>query len=277
MVSAGLLWKTAQSLDWSRVSDMVTALRDHGTLKLATSEGDGFDQAISTLSPYLSSKLHDAYDAPSHYDVWEVSQMTVALLDNKQTDGKAVERLLEKMRDGKCKCWKVQPSATFQDIASVSWVAFALAKTGQKLLPEDLKVILDNRHDGWWPAFSSATNAQSNASTYATALSLLALNEQMRLGIEEPLLGKVKDSLDAGRGWLLNTMVPNTARWYDYPYIDSGYRKQPIGLSGFVIHVLHRLDSSIRDIDARWVRDLPGDIPTPTARDANPLVWGRNA
>ena len=270
-VSAGLLLKTTQSVDWSLIGDMSRAAFHRGTFTLTTSEADKFDQAISTLSAHLSARLHDAYNAPNNHDVWEVSQMTVALLDDKETDGKSVAALLDNMRIAACDCWKVQRSAPFQDVASVSWVAFALAKSGQKLPTKEIRLILGNQHNGWWPAFSSATDAQSNASTYATALSLLALNEQMRLGIEEPLRRDVQDSLESGKGWLLKTMVTDTPRWYDYPYVDSAYGKQPIGLSGFVIHVLHRLGADMRDIDARWMRDLPADIPKPTEMNANTI------
>jgi hypothetical protein len=272
MVSAGLLWETAQHVDWGLVGDMGMAARHPGTLKLTTSEADEFDQAISTLSSSLSVKLRDAYNVPSNHDVWAVSQMTIALPDAKEADGKAIAELLNKMRIPACDCWKYQASAPFQDIASVNWVAFALAKSGQKLPAKDIKLILDNQHDGWWPAFTSATNDRNNASTYATAFSLLALNEQMRLGIEEPLRQRVQDSLEAGKGWLLHQIGPKTARWYDYPNIDSGYRKQPIGLSGLVIHVLHRLGIDTiqsKDIDESWMRDLPADIPGPTEMLSN--------
>jgi hypothetical protein len=272
IVSAGLLWKTALSMDWSLVREMSVAWRHRGVLQLRASEVTKVEHAISTdLSPYLAAELRNAYSTPDKYTAWTVSQMTVALLGGKEADEKTVPALLDRMRYANCHCWKVVSSEPVQDMASLNWVAFALAKLGQKLPSTDIAIILSNQHDGWWPAFSSATDDQANASTYATAWSVLALNEQMRLGIEEPQLSEVQGMIDRGKGWLLNTKMSGKARWLDYPNAVGTLGKETIGISGLVVHVLHRLGADTRDIDAEWMRDLPVEIPKPGDWDANPV------
>lgn len=267
---AGLLVKSAQTVDWSLLKDMSVAVFHRDALHLPTWEAAKVDQAIySTLFPYLSGELHDAYGSNSNYSAWVVSQMTVALLGGQEPDGKSFAMLLDKMRFADCRCWKVVSSARFQDTATVNWVAFALAKVGQKLSSEDIAIILNNQHNGWWPAFSSATDNEANASTYATAWSVLALHEQIRLGIAEPQRSEVQAKIDRGKAWLISKKMQGKASWLDYP--NGTPRKEMIGLSGLVVHVLHRLDASTRDIDAEWMRDLPADIPKPDDHDANPL------
>jgi hypothetical protein len=197
--------------------------------------------------------------------------MTVALLGDKEADGKTVAALLNRMRSPDCGCWKLGHHEPFPDSASLNWVAFALAKVGQKLPSPDLAIILNNQHDGWWPAFNSATDNQANASTYATAWSVLALNEQMRLGIEEPQLSEVQARINRAKSWLLNTKISGKARWLDYPNAVGASGKETIGISGLVVHVLHRLGADTRSIDAEWMRDLPADIPRPGDFDADPL------
>jgi hypothetical protein len=272
LVSAGLLWRTAQSVDWNLLGDMSVAVRHRGALQLPTLEAAEVDQAILTLSPYLAGELHNAYNNPDNYTAWTVSQMTVALLGHKEADKNTVTTLLDKIRLANCNCWKVVSSAPFQDTASVNWVAFALAKLGQKLPSRDIKIILDNEHNGWWPAFrSAAADVEANASTYATAWSLLALNEQLRLGIEEPQRSEVQAKIALGEAWLVRNSEAGKARWPDYPNAGPTLGKEMIGISGLVVHVLHRLGADTRQIDAEWMSDLPADIPKPSDYDANPV------
>jgi len=250
---------------------MSVAVLHRSALPLSTSEGTKVEHAISNLSPYLAGELRNARSAPDKYSAWTVSQMTVALLGAKEADRETVTALLDRMRYANCHCWKVVSSEPVPDSASLNWVAFAMAKLGQKLPGEDIATILNNQHDGWWPAFSSATDDEGNASTYATAWSILALNEQMRLGIEEPQLSEVQGKINRGKGWLLNKKVPGKARWLDYPNAVGTLGKETIGISGFVVHVLHRLGADTRDIDAEWMRDLPADVPKPGDFDTNPI------
>src|SRR5260370_15353658 len=253
---------------------MSVAVRHRDALQLPTLEAAKVDQAITTtISPYLTGELHDAYSPKNYnsdyYSAWTVSKMTVALLGGQEADGKTFAELLNKMRFANCDCWKVVSNQPFQDTATVNWIAFAMAKVGQKLSSGDIATILNNQHNGWWPAFSSATDNEANASTYATAWSVLALHEQMRLGIAESQRREVQAKIDRGKGGLINKKMQGKARWTDYP--NGTPRKEMIGLSGLVVHVLHRLDANTRDIDAEWMRDLPADIPKSDDQDANPL------
>jgi hypothetical protein len=194
-----------------------------------------------------------ALSEPLRASQWTTAQTVVALsrLPGMPSDPAFLERFFKIQQIANCACWQEEPT-TPPHTAISAWILLALASMGRAAPSEDVAfLILSQKSDGWW-AIYPATDDDRNASTYATAMSVLALHEQLKLRHDPGIEQAVKK----GASWLMRHRDPGTARWKDYPQRPDN--PELFGVSGLVIHALHRINQpGMVEIDHSWLENLP--------------------
>jgi hypothetical protein len=200
--------------------------------------------------------------------------MVIALQGDSLFRPEKLATYFDSQADPACSCWREFPRTRAPRHILVSgWVLFALAHLNLAASPDKVQFILDVQSDeGWWPMFLYREERRENASTYATAFSLLALNELLSRHLLSPeQIDPVNDTIRRGNSWLISHRAPDQARWWDYPH--SSQRKIFQSLSGLVIYTLHRLGkTSFVELDRQWLAELPESLPAADACEI-PLYW----
>lgn len=224
------------------------------------------ERSILMLTDHLGPETQARRRNPN---AWTMAQMTVGVVDRASIPSAAIVEFLEKESDAATASWHDSPSAPPHVVVS-GWVAIAMARLNRKMRREQLEFFLKYQQpDGWWTLYILNPNPagptiydRDYASTYATSMATLGLHEQLLIGIDDPALAaRVKAAVKAGRDWLLKTRIPNQARWHDYPSNDG--RRVLIGISGLVMHVLHRTETTfgvrgeMASVDTLWLDTLP--------------------
>jgi serine/threonine protein kinase/class 3 adenylate cyclase len=213
-------------------------------------------------------------------NAWTMSQMVTALEGRSAVNIEYVRSFLAKLVSTECGCWRESPSSP-KDLRVSSWVLLGMSRLGLSVNEDQLDFLLNTIHaDGWWPIYTEYPKAegipitQEYASTYATAMAVLSLQAQSELGKFNPdQNAKVKDALKRGRIWLLKTRMTGEAKWWDYPFNES--RSYSLGISGLVLHVLHRTtstESELKEIDEVWLHNLPNLEMNANARESSQVV-----
>jgi hypothetical protein len=204
-------------------------------------------------------------------NAWTMAQMITSLEGQSEANRERARAYLTRLMFLDCNCWK-EGSLSPKDLRVSSWVLLGLSHLGYFATNEQLSFLINTMQvDGWWAIYTEYPNgAESHveekyASTYATALSVLALDAQLRMGTADPAKkARVSDAVRRGRAWLLKTRVPEKAIWWDYPFNDA--KSESTGISGLVLHVLHRTSNNateLHEIDARWLQGLPELVMDP--------------
>lgn len=155
-------------------------------------------------------------------------------------------------------CW-CETAEGLPHVGVSGWALLAKSKVEIPPAWGEVEFILNNQsEEGWWPIYPVPLEREY-ASTYATAVSILALREVSKQGrARTPHGAAINRSLRLGRRWLLNTRMKRAAAWWDYPF-NAG-RSQSEGLSGIVMHALRdtpgRRDE-LQKIDRLWLQNLP--------------------
>ena len=230
----------------------------------------------ASLVPDLSNRGKDGYES------WATAQTTVALSDRIETNAElksAVIDYFQQQMDKQCNCWREIPKiVSARHIPNSAWVMYAMARLHKSASDGQINFLLQTQQPGGWWAVFPTEDLQENASTYATGWAMLALTEQAAQGlVKGSTLAKVKESLARGEGWLLSIRTPHKTRWKDYPLsVGSTFTppgKESLGISGLLLHVLHRLSeinndtNLIKDLDQAWLENLPSVIPGSTDAD----------
>lgn len=219
---------------------------------------------------------------------WSTAQVVVAVQGAGKSDfGPAID-FIESQKDPKCSCWEqfCHPNgpphlvaATLScdasnppHMAASAWILTAYARLGRRVPDPQIQFFLDNQFpDGSWPVYVGA--APGEASTYATALVVFALYEQLNAGlVPKQLESTVKAAMESGRAWLISHRTERLARWTDYPVAthEPFRTMDSLGLSGQVLHILHRTgQTGLEDIDREWIRSLPQAVPGGADNDAS--------
>ncbi len=188
----------------------------------------------------------------------------VALRENdpdyaRRIESRTIGRYFRSVAGPECACWRRQPKAQYPNHLGLSaWVLWALAAHGIPAQKGEIEFLLSTQDgDGGWPIFAEARQKQS--STYATAAAILALHEQSRFETNPGQRARVAAAVQRGADWLKSRAAPGRARWPDYP---GG--RESLGISGFVLYVLHRVGApGLSELDRDWLRELPlaGTLP----------------
>ena len=202
------------------------------------------------------------------YTTWTEAQIALALQGNGLLDEGDLAQWFQQ-QVGSCHCWRGHRS-DHENVATTAWVLLALARMQVKPAPEEIEFLLDNQHrSGWWQFYHSSDAPSSvtvedprNASTYATAFCLLALQELLeRRLFPESQEQQMRDAIARGRNWLLSNTIPGEpGRWKDYPNGEDGLIS--VGISGIALHTVHRTPGPAPSAnDSDWMAQLPAILP----------------
>jgi hypothetical protein len=147
---------------------------------------------------------------------------------------------------------------------ATAWVLYSLALYDQAAQAEEIDWFLKRQSpQGWWSMFP-ATADPGNASTAATAFSVLALHEQLAHKLVSPAqAAQVSAAVDRGAAWLAERAIPGQARWTEYaPEQTFEHGSEYLAVSALAIHVLRSVTGTTK-FDAPWLKDLPRNVPAP--------------
>lgn len=200
--------------------------------------------------------------AQGSYGPWTQAQMAVSLEGQTRDLSADLSQWFVGQEIG-CTCWREYKTSP-QHVAVTAWVLLAFARMGVRPGQQEIDFVLHNQTGaGWWPIFPAADDA-SNASTYATALSVWALAELLQRNlIDSRQSHDVEIAIANGREWLLNNSVPGKpGRWRDYPG-PGLYSEESFGISGLALHVLHHTKGAQPVAnDVYWMAHLPAELPS---------------
>jgi serine/threonine protein kinase len=245
-----------------------------------TMSGDGYEQtktAIAILSTHLQTEINAPKRGPN---AWTMSQMAVALEGVNQVDKQSLQRFLTDRMSPDCNCWR-EGANNPKDLRVSGWVLLGMTKAGLSVDDAQIDFFLGNQQpEGWWTIYTDYPHGMGGvldrryASTYATAITVLALDSllhttQMAASRQEV----IQNAVTRARIWLMNTRVPAAARWWDYPFNEN--KSVSLGISGLVLHVLHKNVGNTADlkaIDQLWLNSLPALTKEAKAREVSDVV-----
>jgi len=209
---------------------------------------------------------------------WAVAQLSLALHEfgssspqqragGPSISGQQLRAIMSETRDAGCQCWRETEDKLPHSVAS-AWVIYSMAQYDQRALPAEIDAILDRQsRGGWWAMFPS-NGDERNASTSATAWTALALHHQLKKNlIASEQRARVEAAVKNAAAWLIGRANPGEARWLEYPPDQTFERNNKyLGVSALVIHVLRAVTGSAQ-FDARWLDQLPQEVPSPLAND----------
>lgn len=218
--------------------------------------------SIDALATALHKPVGEVGKRPE-LNAWGVAQIWTALRGLHPSLEKAGPELREFMttvRDPGCRCWRETEDKLPHRLAT-AWVLHALAQYGQPATSEEIASVLDSqRADGWWSMFP-ATADEKNASTAATAFTVLALHELLQQGlVPAELRDLTAESVRKGADWLTRRAFPGRARWPEYTTEDDA---EFLAVSGLTMFVLRNVNGTTQ-FDALWLETLPREVPHPT-------------
>ncbi|HEY6242174.1 MAG TPA: hypothetical protein VIW78_15210 [Burkholderiales bacterium] len=233
-------------------------------------------RAVGEKTKQLAGALESRLDRKGKLvgDAWTSAQILLALLTNDADYAKritpSIERYFRSVAGPECACWRQLPTGRFPDhIGVTSWVLWALAAHGDRAQKAELEFLLSVQHsEGWWPLFAGAQQERF-ASSYATAVAILALHEQSALEPDPRRKERLAAAVQRGASWLKRSVVPGRARWLDYP-AWPGAEGEFFGVSGFALFTLHRVGAAdLSGLDRDWMRELPDEIPAARGREVS--------
>jgi hypothetical protein len=272
-------WQFPRLKRWTLIGyTMVTSDRVNAPTLSLSNSGRG---KVKTATRMLIDHLGPEVNSPQHSpNAWTMAQMAISLEGQSQVNKEHVQRFLSDLMSPDCNCWH-EGSQSPKDLRVSTWVLIGMSRLGLSASDEQLDFLLNTMQpDGWWTIYTEHPNKggmpinQKYASTYATALSLLALSLQSQLKNADPIKKeKVKDAIKRGRNWLLKTRLIGRARWSDYPFNDD--KSETLGVTGLVLHVLHSTSENaneLNEIDQLWLDDLPGLKMDAKGRETSSVV-----
>lgn len=225
--------------------------------------------SIDNLATALHKPVGEVGRRPE-LNAWGVAQIWTALNGlhpSLEKAGPELRAFMTTVRDPGCRCWRETEDKLPHTLAT-AWVLHALAQYGQQATSEEIASVLDNqRLDGWWSMFP-ATPDEKNASTSATAWTVLALHELLQQGlVPAGLRDLVAEAVRKGADWLTRRAVEGRARWPEYtPESSAEAEVEFLAVSGLTIFVLRSVNGSTQ-FDALWLETLPRDVPHPTSSE----------
>jgi hypothetical protein len=224
-------------------------------------------RAVREKAKQLAAALDRRLDRKLVDDAWTSAQILVALRESdpdyaNRIDVKLIERHFRSVAGPECACWRRFPQGKYPNHLGVtSWALWTFARYGIPAHENELEFLLSTQgSDGSWPLFAGAQR-EKFASSYATAAAILALHEQSILERDSKQKKRLAAAVERGADWLKGRAVAGRARWVDYP--DSpGAKEEFLGVSGFALFALHRVDASwLGSLDRDWMRGLPAQAP----------------
>ena len=227
---------------------------------------------VQDTAQRIATSLEADLGRPGEADTqpWPIAQATVASLRVVSIDVDSIREFLRASEDRSCSCWRDFPGKfSFQprNIPASSWVIFALAEIDTQATSGEIDFLLsEQQSEGWWAIFPVEKSKREHASTYGTALALLALQNQLsKKLISGSDALRVSTAISNGASWLIAKREPR-ARWKDYPLNPSG--KVSESISGLVLYALHTVSpGKLGRIDQEWLDSLPSSPPSASDAD----------
>jgi len=240
-----------------------------GSVPLSEEARSAMRGKAKQLAAALDARLDRKKDLAG--EAWPSAQILVALRENdpdyaRRIDSRTIARYFRSIAGPECACWRRQPKAQFPNHLGLSaWVVWTLAAYGIPAQKGEIEFLLATQDgDGGWPIFSDARQRQS--SSYATAAAIFALHQQSKFETSPERRSRLATAVQRGADWLTSRAAPGRARWADYP---GG--RETLGVSGFVLYVLHRVGApGLAELDRAWLRELPVGEPLALGGDVSP-------
>ncbi|HKR14405.1 MAG TPA: serine/threonine-protein kinase [Pyrinomonadaceae bacterium] len=217
---------------------------------LRKSKQDKLNLMIDRLSTEIGKEIRQNLDQK---EPWEASQMVLSTRGLSPFDEVRMAAYFRR---------KLKENSYYEFLdtghfATSGWTLLATNGLGIERSVEQINFLVKHEKKGWWPLYLSSSYSEDKASTYATAYAVLSLHENT----ENPLIGhdekkQLRSVIERGQKWLIDSH-PGHAHWWDDPY-NRDSRKQSKGLSGLVMHVLHRTGAArkykteMEELDQLW-------------------------
>lgn len=169
--------------------------------------------------------------------------------------------------------WQEWPATNEREhLGATAWTIYSLSVIQAKVSTQDLRRILGFQFkaskfptmDGAWPIYAGTVPRPEHASTYATAMLVVALagaRGQFPMGV--PFRDSLDMAIEQAAIWLWkNEDKSQSLRWSDYPSSHSG--KVSVGVTGLSVYALIAASSTGgSDLGREWLRSLPVALPNP--------------
>lgn len=236
-------------------------------IALSTSARSKLIATIDQLTQELRGsfqQLRASNDAS--FTPWSVAQFSVTLNEQDGLDRDFLSNFFQSRMDRICNCWRETPEKA-PHVGATSWVLYSIATHDIEVPLDSVRFLLGLQNEkGWWPLYP-AQSLDQNASSYATAWAIIALN-QLNVRIRDKELdGQIGRATAKAAAWLMDSHIASRARWYDYPF---GTKKvESLSVSGLVLHALHsRLKAKdLVALDAKWIAELPAELGSASESD----------
>jgi len=170
----------------------------------------------------------------SIYNPWTLAQISLALPIETRKHKQEILRRLEHWRHPDGTGWIEFESDESLKVPVLAWVLASQATVlgGPDRKEVDLLISSQSR-DGWWGVYMETENSKF-ASTYATAVAVIALCKVSQSGQMQDLHPKMNAAIRSASDWL--RVKRKGAFWMDYPNLNGTVRP---ALTGIVLHSLH--------------------------------------
>ncbi|MBA3311899.1 MAG: hypothetical protein M3552_14620 [Planctomycetota bacterium] len=171
------------------------------------------------------------------YNAWTLSQMSLALPAHAQSCKRGLLSRIEHWQFGDSVGYKEFPDDTTHKVPLIAWCVWGKAATFGEVDHSEVDYLLvqQNSQDGWWGTYSNTLDKEY-ASTYATAITLVALTTVYQSSFPDDALKiRLKRSIRLASDWLKTHH--NGPFWKDYPNHSGNVA---VGLSGIVLLSLRR-------------------------------------
>jgi hypothetical protein len=249
-------------ISFARTLPVVWSTDRHAPAPVSESALTNLRSSIDSLALELRPRASQIGVSPE-FNAWAAAEIYLALdgFDLGIADsGKKLRAFMTSASDQDCHCWRETKDKLPHSLVA-AWVLYALARYGQPATAQEIDSILKRQdNDGWWAMFP-ATPDKRNASTSATAWTVLALHHQLErklvLPAQQP---KVAEAIQKAAGWLEGGALPGKARWSEYPPSGIFEQGEYLAPSALTVHVLRTVAGSNR-FDALWLDQLPPSVP----------------
>ena len=234
-------------------------------IALSAEARGNFQKSIDVLARELHRQGADMGKRPE-LNAWAVAEIWLALhgLDPGIADGgPRLREFMSDNRDSGCQCWR-ETADQLPHTLVTAWVLYALADYDQPATAGEIQKVLQRQGEtGWWAMFPATPN-EANASTSATAWTLLALHHHFEKNlIPADQRAAVSEAMRKTVDWLTRRAIPGRARWTEYPPDETFEKRlEYLAASALVIHALHTVAKSSA-FDDRWLDQLPQRVPGP--------------
>lgn len=207
---------------------------------------------VLEVDAHLSHQINrDASLRNSVYNPWTLAQISMALPNEARKHKKEILRRLEHWRHPNGIGWVEFESDESLKVPVISWVLASKATVLGGPDREEVNLLIGSQnHDGWWGVYMETDNSKF-ASTYATAVAVIALCEVSKSNEMPDLDPKIHAAVRSASDWL--RVKRKGAFWMDYPNLNGTVRP---ALTGIVLHSLHMAEMCLDSVNSVELADF---------------------